>query len=387
MSIVKGILKVFQRIIGIPFFVASAALFIAFFVVAAVGTIRNPEMPKNLLREANIYERASDVGVTVILGKVEKQIEDAGLEATPDDLLRGIAKADDLYAVARDIFPAEWIQGTVEGNLDDIYTFIRGESDDFVLAIDLASRQEPARQALGNIFKKKFTSLPVCDSGNFPKDLKSFNLFSATCRPEGINIQEANAFVDQGIASLVLIPEESFELPTDVAKNLEPFRKIVVAFPYALGIILGLFIFLSGIGMLLMGRRISGWLWGIMLILVGLICIAGSVTGPIAGDIVWNKFIVDKLTTVPEEGIGLIYDLFLAAIGSVFGVLLFNGIIAVVAGVVLIIIRKYINWLVALTFAFIGLLIVARSGQQLYSRGLVPPGVQEHFFAPVQQRN
>lgn len=376
MGILKGIFKVIGGILGIPFFLASTALFTAFFILTAVGTIRNPETPKAWLNEADIYSRASDAGVAYLLGKISGQ----------DDLLKNIASTDDIYAAAGDIFPEEWIRETFEKNIDGLYGFLRDETKTLALNIDLAGRQEAARKALGEIFKKKLATLPVCGLDNKSINPESFDLFSADCRPAAVPLTEAEALIDKGVASLAPIPEGQIEIPAKAAANLEPLKLAFGIFPKALWIVFGLFLLISGLGLFFLGGRFGGWAWGMIPAIIGAAAIFGSTLAPAAGDIIWEKYIAAKFGGFPAETASLVRDLFSAAVSGLAKTIMANGIIAAAAGFIFIFIRKIFGRLIPILLIFAGLLLIAWNGNQLYRQGLMPPGLEDKILAPIRQK-
>ena len=105
------------------------------------------------------------------------------------------------------IFPPEWLQTQVESLLDNLFPWLRSDTDDLDMTIDLGPAKQRAHSTVMAFLDQKINTLPDCQPGQVP----DLSLVSQGVLPECIpseldrNIikeqfmSEAMAFVDANI--------------------------------------------------------------------------------------------------------------------------------------------------------------------------------------------
>lgn len=104
----------------------------------------------------------------------------------------------DVRGIIENAFPPESLQTQVEGVLDSIYAWLRGETPDLRFNIDLTDAKMRLADGMGAFVQQRLASLPACTAADLPigSDIDPFN---ATCAPPGYDTGAAVAETRQTI--------------------------------------------------------------------------------------------------------------------------------------------------------------------------------------------
>lgn len=123
-------------------------------------------------------------------------------------------EAQEVIDAIQEVAPPEWLQGQVEGALDEFVAYITGEVDSFVIAVPLADRIELALQALRELADRKMTEVfagyPECSLDqaiNIARQLQGGSL--PTCQIPTFELSEVTSSL--GIPGGLGVTWESLE--------------------------------------------------------------------------------------------------------------------------------------------------------------------------------
>jgi len=221
---------------------------------AVEGKILDEDFYKGQLDENEFYTRV----YTDVLPEIE---------AVPDyygDLQISRQEAEELTA---QIFPPEWLQTQVESVLDDLFPWLRSDTDNLDMTIDLRPAKQRAHSAVMAFFDQKIDTMPECQPGQVP-DLSLISQgVLPECIPSGLDrnvirelvISEAMPYVDANIEQapdiLDLIDEakdedetreqflDDFDSPRQIIKHIVDIPQ--VAFYGAMVVVLGIIVALN----------------------------------------------------------------------------------------------------------------------------------------------
>ena len=247
-SILRRIALVFLALVFFLLLAASLTL------GAVEGKVLDEDFYKGQLDENEFYTRV----YTDVLPEIE---------AVPDyygDLQISRQEAEELTA---QIFPPEWLQTQVESVLDDLFPWLRSDTDNLDMTIDLRPAKQRAHSAVMAFFDQKIDTMPECQPGQVP-DLSLISQgVLPECIPSGLDrnvirelvISEAMPYVDANIEQapdvLDLIDEakdedetreqflDDFDSPRQIIKHIVDIPQ--VAFYGAMVVVLGIIVALN----------------------------------------------------------------------------------------------------------------------------------------------
>jgi len=247
-SVIRKVALVFLALVFFLLLAASLTL------GAVEGKVLDEDFYKGQLDENEFYTRV----YTDVLPEIE---------AVPDyygDLQISRQEAEELTA---QIFPPEWLQTQVESVLDDLFPWLRSDTDNLDMTIDLRPAKQRAHSAVMAFFDQKIDTMPECQPGQVP-DLSLISQgVLPECIPSGLDrnvirelvISEAMPYVDANIEQapdvLDLIDEakdedetreqflDDFDSPRQIIKHIVDIPQ--VAFYGAMVVVLGIIVALN----------------------------------------------------------------------------------------------------------------------------------------------
>jgi len=247
-SVIRKVALVFLALVFFLLLAASLTL------GAVEGKVLDEDFYKGQLDENDFYTRV----YTDVLPEIE---------AVPDyygDLQISRQEAEELTA---QIFPPEWLQTQVESVLDDLFPWLRSDTDNLDMTIDLRPAKQRAHSAVMAFFDQKIDTMPECQPGQVP-DLSLISQgVLPECIPSGLDrnvirelvISEAMPYVDANIEQapdvLDLIDEakdedetreqflDDFDSPRQIIKHIVDIPQ--VAFYGAMVVVLGIIVALN----------------------------------------------------------------------------------------------------------------------------------------------
>ena len=145
-------------------------------------TLGTPTHLKTDLRESGIYSSSRSSLLEAISGS-------SGLSNYIDwdspVVKEALAKA----------FPPSLVESQSNKAIDNIYSWLRGDSDKLAFNLDFSSARDDFATSIGAYIYKQVSALPACPlSSSFATN---FNPFTSTCRPYGITADQASALAVQ----------------------------------------------------------------------------------------------------------------------------------------------------------------------------------------------
>lgn len=191
--------------------VAAALLPLALFtwglLFSTYQMFAKPDQIKHSLETSGIYETF----VSDVLDQA-KQKESASEEKIPIDQA-------DVKQVIEGAASPEYLKTQVEGFLDGVYGWVRGETDHLLWQVDLSGVKASLGDGLTKLAQDRVASLPTC-SGQV--DPQSFDALSADCIPRGVNTSAAVADIRNQIDKQFKDPVfTQDDLKNDQGKTLE----------------------------------------------------------------------------------------------------------------------------------------------------------------------
>lgn len=160
----------------------------------------HPDRIKNALETSGVYETF---------------IGDVLSEARPgtSDLQEGIpADRPEVKQIIENAVSPEYLKGQTEGFLDDIYAWVKGESDQLQLEINFADARTRLADGLAQYAANRAAALPPC---MVPIDPATFDAMNAECLPPGVSPAAAAETVRQEVNN------EIFEDPVITQNDLK----------------------------------------------------------------------------------------------------------------------------------------------------------------------
>ena len=247
-SLLRRVALVFLALVFFLLLAASLTL------GAVEGKVLDEDFYKGQLDENDFYTRV----YTDVLPEIE---------AVPDyygDLQISRQEAEELTA---QIFPPEWLQTQVESVLDDLFPWLRSDTDNLDMTIDLRPAKQSAHSAVMAFFDDKIDTMPECQPGQVPDLSLVSQGVLPDCIPSGLDrnviremvISEAMPYVDANIEQapdiLDLIDEakdedetreqflDDFDSPRQVIKHIVDIPQF--AFYGAMVVVLGIIVALN----------------------------------------------------------------------------------------------------------------------------------------------
>ena len=262
-SILKRVALVFLAFVFFLLLAASLTL------GAVEGKVLDEDFYKDRLEDNDFYARI----YTDVLPEIE---------AVPDyygDLQMSRQEAEELTA---QIFPPEWVQTQVESLLDNLFPWLRSDTDDLDMTIDLRPAKQDAHSIVMAFLDHKVDTLPDCQPGQVPDLSLVTQGVLPECIPGDLDrntlkeqfMSDAMAFVDANIEqapdTLDLIDEakdegetreqflDEFDSPRQIIKRIVDIPQ--AAFYVAMVAVLGIIVLLN----LHRLKKILRWVGGTM---------------------------------------------------------------------------------------------------------------------------
>ena len=247
-SLLRRVALVFLALVFFLLLAASLTL------GAVEGKVLDEDFYKGQLDENDFYTRV----YTDVLPEIEAVPEYYG------DLQISRQEAEELTA---QIFPPEWLQAQVESVLDDLFPWLRSDTDNLDMTIDLRPAKQRAHSAVMAFFDQKIDTLPECQPGQVPDLSLVSQGVLPECIPSGLDhntirelvVSEAMPYVDANIEQapdiLDLIDEakdedetreqflDDFDSPRQIIKHIVDIPQ--VAFYGAMVVVLGIIVALN----------------------------------------------------------------------------------------------------------------------------------------------
>ena len=175
-------------------FVFFLLLIVSLTFGAIEGKILDEDFYKDQLEDNDFYARV----YTDVMPEIE---------AVPDyygDLQISRQQAEELTA---QIFPSEWLQAQVESLLDSLFPWLRSDTDDLDMTIDLRPAKQRAHPTVMAFLDQESDTLPDCQPGQVPDLSLVIQGVLPECIPGDLDrdilkeqfMSEAMAFVDANI--------------------------------------------------------------------------------------------------------------------------------------------------------------------------------------------
>jgi len=145
---------------------------------------------------------------------------------TPEELKQSISGAlqtnrREAEELSVQIFPPEWLQDQVESMLDNLLPWLRSDTDDLDMTIDLRPAKQRARPVVMSFLDQKIHALPDCQPGQVP-DLSSLSQGKVPdCIPGG---SERNTFEEQFMSQAMTVVDANIELGPDTLDLIDEGR-------------------------------------------------------------------------------------------------------------------------------------------------------------------
>ncbi|MBI4086432.1 hypothetical protein HY416_00405 [Candidatus Kaiserbacteria bacterium] len=244
MTFISGI----RWIVAMPFLIAAflaGVVVLVFFPV--VSTVRDRDTVKDVLKDARIYEYGPDLALTLYFEELKKSANDVGRHLTTEEILGNRVAEEDLRKGLKEIVPPDWIEEQAERLIDAFYDFLEGKRETLSYSLSLDSRMEQAGDVFTAYLKSKVERLPVCGTAAE----YDFDAFTATCRPQIINIAEANRAIDMLGERIKSVRFEETTISPEATVHVRPFQRAYRAAPNALLVLAGITLLFLSVGIML----------------------------------------------------------------------------------------------------------------------------------------
>lgn len=280
---------------------------------AVEGKVLDEDFYKDRLEENDFYVR---VYIDVL----------PEIDAVPDYYGALQISRQETEELTAQIFPPEWLQTQVESLLDNLFPWLRSDTDYLDMSIDLRPAKQDAHSIVMAFFDQKIDTLPDCQPGQVPDLSLVSQGVLPECIPGGLDrniiraqvMSEAMPFVDANIEqapdTLDLIDEaksedetreqflDEFDSPRQIIRRIVDIPQ--AAFYVAMVVVLGIIVALN----LPQLKRILRWL-GYTMFFAGLPLVAiFSVVYSIAPGTVTDA-ITENIEDVPATIDTLLCDL------------------------------------------------------------------------------
>lgn len=246
-----------------------------------------PDRLKQALDTSGIY----DTFVNDLLAQTEnREGQQEGEYAIP-------TSNPEVQAAVKNAASPTFLQSQVEGFLDNIYTWIQGESEQLAFQIDLTEVKTKLADGLVSAARTRLATLPAC---NGPVDPAAFDPFTAECVPRGLDANLAAEQVRSEVDKLIKNPViTQNDIKNDQSQTLEQqlqaiptaYSRLVLGLWLGVGLIL---LLAAALVLLSLTRRAGLKRAGIIFTSVGVATIVLAVVG---------AFVIKRLTeTLSGEG-------------------------------------------------------------------------------------
>ncbi len=152
--------------------VVTSSLWVSLTLLALLAglnaSIGNPEVVKGSLVDSGVYESITD-----------DLINDSLSQNVSADITQGLRES------ANQAYSPEFIQETSEQTLDDLYTWLQGDSEEFTVSIDLRENNQLFATRSAAIAGNRYTGLPSCQPAQL-ETLQGIDPFTVPCQVPGI---------------------------------------------------------------------------------------------------------------------------------------------------------------------------------------------------------
>jgi hypothetical protein len=247
----------------------SLLLFALAFNFGLVKTIGDAHSVKNILKDSGIYNSV----VPSLLKQAGQINTNAGDIPALDPLVQD--------AIAKSL-PVKDVQGYSENAIDNIYSWLNGETAQPNFNIDLSNYKTSFASNLAKGVGQRLGSLPTCTTGHTATD---FDAINATCLPPGVsaetasNTLEAELIKNQGFLDQTSVKASDIK-GNDSTKSVfqDQLKDAPAAFQWfsKSPIILAVLALLTGIGLVLLRPTLINGIrhLGITLLAVGISMLA-----------------------------------------------------------------------------------------------------------------
>ena len=193
LSIIRRVALVFLALIFFLLFITSLS------IGAIDGKILNEDFYKDQLEENDFYARV----YTDVMPEIE---------AVPDYYGSLPISRQEAEELTTQIFPPEWLQTQVERSLDNLFPWLRSDTDDLDMTIDLRPAKQRAHPVVMAFLDQKIDALPDCRPGQVP-DLSAIPQGKLPeCIPGG---PERNTIKEQVMSQAMAFVDANIELAPD----------------------------------------------------------------------------------------------------------------------------------------------------------------------------
>lgn len=189
-------------------------------VFTSYSMLATPDRLKQVLETSGVYE-------TFISDILNQTHNNEGGQPAKEDGVAIPTNHPEVKKAIHDAASPEFLKAQVEGFLDSIYAWLRGETAHLAFQIDLTEVKAKLGEGLVSAARDRLASLPACSGPINPS--AEFDAFTAECLPRGI---DANAAAEQFRSEIDKLIENPVITQDDI-KNKEgkPLEQQLQAFP------------------------------------------------------------------------------------------------------------------------------------------------------------
>lgn len=273
-------------------FAAGLAGFLLFFSLMATPVVfglyksSSPEIVKRALKESGIYDSLLKQSIV------------------PGGMLTAEALADpEIQKILSDAAPPSYMQATTEKIIDNVYAYVRGETQSFDFTIDLTEVKAKFADGMATYAAQKYSALPPCPT-LAPPPATPEALLEATCASRLVSSNQVQANVREQILTGSLLPSgdnlDVQELTSAEGTSITgPLEVLRAAYPYLAALIyvlpaLSIVLILSIIFLCLSRRQ------GLKRV-ASLLLSAGIINSLTSGGLLWlSNFVLADRTNASE---------------------------------------------------------------------------------------
>ncbi|MGH7158294.1 MAG: hypothetical protein ACREGD_04480 [Candidatus Saccharimonadales bacterium] len=188
-----------------------------------------PDRLKQTLETSGIYQ--------TLVGDILRQTENS--EAAPDGEKQATpTDQPEVQQAVKAAASPEFLKSQVERFLDDIYAWVRGDSERLEFQIDLTETKARLADGLASAVNSRLASLPECSGSVSAGSFVSFDPFTAECVPRGLDSGAATAQIRSEVDKLI---EKPLITQDDIKNDQgQPLGQQLQALPVAYnGLVLG----------------------------------------------------------------------------------------------------------------------------------------------------
>ena len=180
-------------------FMVSLVILILVFVPIVVisSTITNPNKVKTILNEGDVYNTVIDNALKIIEVEPDqedsKQNEDSDEQSLYETLEQNnLIDPKGLEQVFKNSYDSEFLKSQVEPNIDSLYSYLDGSTDNLAVNISLNERSDKFQQEFKKYLKAELANIPECtpeQTANLDQS-KDQNLLEQPCLPAGTQVDD-----------------------------------------------------------------------------------------------------------------------------------------------------------------------------------------------------